>query len=151
MTIPREDARSHPKATTLGGHLQAGRGMYGDLQSSYASGADDQGAQANDSIYENVTPAWHNGEAVEPVRHGTRSLREPGGSGEGSATETRNDSAAGELYEGMNDAAPQEVGSTEPGEFYEGMDSSVTEGVYDSVSVHEEEPTYDVVHDTKVD
>eukprot|EP00731_Ephydatia_muelleri_P018659 Em0011g699a len=151
MTIPREDARSHPKATTLGGHLQAGRGMYGDLQSSYASGADDQGAQANDSIYENVMPAWHNGEAVEPVRHGTRSLREPGGSGEGSATETRNDSAAGELYEGMNDAAPQEVGSTEPGEFYEGMDSSVTEGVYDSVSVHEEEPTYDVVHDTKVD
>ena len=151
MTIPREDARSHPKATTLGGHLQAGRGMYGDLQSSYASGADGQGAQANDSIYENITPAWHNGEAVEPVRHGMRSLREPGGSGEGSATETRNDSAAGELYEGMNDAAPQEVGSTEPGEFYEGMDSSVTEGVYDSVSVHEEEPTYDVVHDTKVD
>eukprot|EP00731_Ephydatia_muelleri_P035588 Em0138g5a len=149
MTIPREDARSHPKATTLGGHLQAGRGMYGDLQSSYASGADDQGAQANDSIYENVTPAWHNGEAVEPVRHGARSLREPGG--EESTTEARNDSAAGELYEGMNDAAPQEVGSTEPGEFYEGMDSSVTERVYDSVSVHEEEPTYDVVHDSKLD
>lgn len=129
MTIPREDARSHPKATTLGGHLHAGQDMYGDLQNSYASGAD----EIDNRMHPNGAPTWSNGEGIE-LTHSDEQMEES----------TRNDSTTDQLCEGMYDRVNEVVGNAE---LYEGMEGCATEGVYDSASVHEE-PTYDVVHDS---
>lgn len=138
MTIPHEDARTHPKAATLGGNLQAGQGMYGDLQSSYTSGA-----YVDEAVYENITSASQNKK-------------------DNSTTLGREETEPSGVYEATDEPAAERLNGTEPGELYEGMNDMFSEeeddnarrgavpaaagGLYDSLR-GQEDPTYDVVDD----
>ena len=140
MTIPKEDARTHPKAGTLGGNLQAGRLMYEDLQCSYTSAAG-----PSDDVYENVTRGWHNKGTNDAAPKGT------------------NDGGPDELYEGMDSSAAEGMNSSAgegmgssaskgsaPEELYEGANDPAAAAIYDSVNI-QDEPTYDSVQDSMVD